>query len=186
MFVNIAGFTTLIPSLLKYGAARNFTIIRGSFDQALMNSFAATYKSKLRRKLLDTFWHWRVYWPGPEHIGTKRARGSISRSPVLIHFHGPKPNKGLECLAQEGVDIQKVPLYDVNTPASAALDYSPEPTNLSKKCIMPTAYAPYVNALISRTKKGDTFGINMVRRWCSTQVSSSLNHVIYYYVRGGE
>lgn len=103
MFINVPRFERLLPELLAFGRAHNFSF--PMFDQGWLNAFFETREGSA---LLDARWNWKVYWGASSEPSTSTApadgveqRVSHSRLPYVVHWHGPKPGAGyfLDCLA---------------------------------------------------------------------------------------
>jgi len=61
----------------------------GAFDQGLLNEYFES-KKELKRHMLPIYYNWKVYW---------KLEPSSFDQVQIIHFHGPKPGKGLEEMA---------------------------------------------------------------------------------------
>jgi hypothetical protein len=87
ILMNVHGFEQEWPDILAWGER----IKRGfpAHDQLWLNRFyAAPQKWKARNELLPPTWNWKVYWVA-EPI-------DILEQVYLVHFHGPKPQNGVE------------------------------------------------------------------------------------------
>ena len=72
--------------IIEMGKGRNFT---PGFDQPLILAYFAP---ELITQLPDRY-NWKPYW------------GEGDASTAIVHFHGPKPRRGLPCLLINKADI---------------------------------------------------------------------------------
>jgi len=89
MFIDVPRFgKDLLPKLIQYLVDNRDTKM-GAFDQGWINTyFSRNRVNKKIRGLLPFVWNWKVYWPHTEFEPLKSIK--------VIHFHGPKPDRGLE------------------------------------------------------------------------------------------
>jgi hypothetical protein len=87
MFFSVSKFGSRLKDLLSFGSERAFKF--DSYDQGLMNAYFARKRSL--RAILPLEWNYKAYWGQPTT--------SNGLPPHIIHFHGLKPEKILDCLA---------------------------------------------------------------------------------------
>ena len=90
MMVHVEGFRQIVPKILDFGSRRNFP--DPAFDQGLINAFFLAERPK-GRTALEPSWNYKAYW------GRKPGERV-----EIMHFHGPKPGRGLDCCASGSVE----------------------------------------------------------------------------------
>jgi hypothetical protein len=80
MLIDVEKFVGIRQDLITFGKLRNFNF--PAHDQGLL----VEYFSGKRVRRLGNEWNFKVYWGPALNIS-------------LVHFHGPKPGVGLECIA---------------------------------------------------------------------------------------
>jgi len=94
MIVNVEKFASIHDEFVKFGVVHDFKFT--AFDQGWINAFSDAFGEN---ELLTNTWNWKVYWGNSPGV-------------KLVHFHGPKPGKGLDCFAKhikEWKDICDMP-----------------------------------------------------------------------------
>lgn len=79
LYYNISFMKETLPALLDYAHHKLWSLN----DQQLLKEF---YVSRNNSTLLPDEYNWKPYW-------------GLNLKAKLIHFHGPKPGKGAECVA---------------------------------------------------------------------------------------
>lgn len=79
LYYNISFMKETLPDLLDYAHSKSWCLN----DQDLLIQF---YVSKNITSLLSDEYNWKPYW-------------GINHQAKVLHFHGPKPGKGAECIA---------------------------------------------------------------------------------------
>lgn len=92
MIMDVPGFRKQWPSILEFANAQ---VKFPAHDQVLLNSyFSQSEELQKGRRVLSLYWNWKGYWK------MQPSRHDLIKA---IHFHGPKPQKGLEEMG--GCDI---------------------------------------------------------------------------------
>jgi hypothetical protein len=76
MYINMPAFAANISSIVQWGVDHKFP---GVLDQTILLEF---YKADL--DMLPDIFNWKGYWGGDTAV-------------TIVHFHGPKPGRCLEC-----------------------------------------------------------------------------------------
>lgn len=84
MVIDIPRFKIEMPKMLEFARKRKKQFI--FYDQGWINAYFNRHSMKEKRKMLSPLWNWKLYWKSPENWNDIK----------VIHFHGPKPGKGLE------------------------------------------------------------------------------------------
>jgi hypothetical protein len=130
MFMHLEGFRNEWPNILRWGKKR---LKKGKkkigkidlfpkHDQLWLNEYyTQPTKWKAQNLLLPPVWNWKVYWEMHSNYSDSNNNNDIIRQqqlPIkLVHFHGPKPQDGIEEIAR--CDTEAV--YDVlNATATAS------------------------------------------------------------------
>jgi hypothetical protein len=77
MYINVTAFGAERPAMIEWGEQHMFP---GAFDQTIINGYLGN-----RTTLLPDTFNWKGYWGWAPSI-------------KIVHFHGPKPGKCLDCL----------------------------------------------------------------------------------------
>jgi len=88
MLINNTAFEGIYTDFIEFGINLKFDF--AGFDQGWITQYSKEHRGTAR--FLNTEWNWKVYWGNK---GKKDVK--------MIHFHGPKPGKGmwLSCLASQ-------------------------------------------------------------------------------------
>ena len=103
MFLSVGRFGSQLNSILDFGEKHKFNF--PAFDQGLLNAFFENPTKEHLRAVLPLEWNYKVYWGDP------RATSTSSR---IVHFHGPKPNRMLDCLASMDINSLTCQKYKEN------------------------------------------------------------------------
>lgn len=87
MFVNASAFSEHRNPLVEFAIARNWQF--GAMDQGLILEYMATFNHTI--PVLPDIYNWKGYWGGDDKV-------------AIVHFHGPKPERCLPCLAAHPKD----------------------------------------------------------------------------------
>ncbi|KAG7343019.1 hypothetical protein IV203_020964 [Nitzschia inconspicua] len=89
MILDVPNFQKEWPSILEFAKSRDKF---PAHDQILLNHyFTQSEEMKKKRKILSLYWIWKTYW---------KLEPSTHDQVKVIHFHGPKLQKGLEEMAR--------------------------------------------------------------------------------------
>ena len=80
LFVNVTGFSEVRDGLIDYADTHRWEF--GGCDQGLINEYFGG-----KREQLPDEWNWKPYW-------------GINRAAHVVHFHGPKISRCVECLVK--------------------------------------------------------------------------------------
>mmetsp|Transcript_3802 Transcript_3802/g.5817 ORF Transcript_3802/g.5817 Transcript_3802/m.5817 type:complete len:435 (+) Transcript_3802:62-1366(+) len=104
MVINVKKFAKEIPGMIKLLDKKgNF----GAYDQGLIKAYFGSkkkwFKRKLKRHVLPIHYNWKAYW---------KLEPSNFDQVKIIHFHGPKPGRGLEEIASCNITgVELLPVY---------------------------------------------------------------------------
>jgi hypothetical protein len=94
MLMDVPAFEKEWPSILSF--AKQQEQFPGHDQLMLNNYFKSSPENSRKRSLMSIYWNWKAYWklePG-QHDAIK-----------VLHFHGPKPGKGLEEMGSCSIDL---------------------------------------------------------------------------------
>lgn len=89
LYMNVSAMAEHWPTVLNYAISKNFTF--DAYDQGLFQQY---FRDQNISQLLPDIFNWKGYWGQNENA-------------VIVHFHGPKPGKCLECLLEFRVHSTK-------------------------------------------------------------------------------
>ncbi|KAG7343018.1 hypothetical protein IV203_020963 [Nitzschia inconspicua] len=103
MLMDVPAFEAEWPSILQYTKRQpqfpghDQLLLNSYFESQLLGTSQDTRSAK--RSLMSINWNWKAYWKLEP-----RSHESIK----VLHFHGPKPGKGLEEMAMCQIDMDRV------------------------------------------------------------------------------
>ena len=86
MFISASKFMNALPHIEKFAVQHSFNF--PAYDQGLLNAYFSQEGHRKYVADLQSAWNYKAYW-GQKDDDVVR----------LVHFHGPKPGRLLECLA---------------------------------------------------------------------------------------
>ena len=83
LLINLKGLASVLPSMLQYANAKNWDFV--VYDQSLINEYFPAHDTHHRDlDRLPEPYNWKGYWGCSPEI-------------VITHWHGPKPERCLDC-----------------------------------------------------------------------------------------
>lgn len=103
MFLSVSKLGSQLDNILNFGREHKFNF--PAFDQGLLNAFFEQQSKEHLRAVLPLEWNYKVYWGDPS---------ATSTSSRIVHFHGPKPDRMLDCIASMDINSLTCKKYKEN------------------------------------------------------------------------